>query len=270
MSRLDKLLLAAVGGLISLGLMLILNRFNILEAGLNYAYNIFLDKSLPIKIKYSQPNSVTASTFRSLNALALLGFITVQSLIAFVGAYVLGTIIRIRSDQPQKSDKDLQQPWETAIRQSVLGDTISVVTKQGQEIRGQLYRIGSPSKDYDLLLAAAERVVDNGDNVPLGVTYHHFGDISQVTFPQIKPQEESEDGNWILRQWNGVVIFKNRIGVRISILRHGFNSIEKDLGKAAIAASRLEEAYRRRVKNTVKTAHSIGVQLREASDKQND
>jgi hypothetical protein len=269
-SRFDKLLLAVVGGLISLGIMLIFNRFNILQAGLDYAYNILLDRSIQIKIGYSQQNSATTSSIKSLNALAGLGFILVQSIIAFVGAYLLGTVVRVRSNQPQKSDKDLQQPWETAISQSALGDTISVMTKNGKKIRGQLYRIGSPSKDYDLLLAAAEKVVDNGDNVPLGITYHHFGDISRVTFPQIKPQEESEDGNWILRQWNSAIDIKNTIRRRISVLRHGYSSIEDDLRQASIAASLLNDVYQQRIISTLELASSAGEKLRRVVENKED
>lgn len=269
-SRLDKLLLTVIGGLISLAIILILNRLGIFDASWNYVTNILFDVSRPVEIGYREENRVDIATVRSLSALAAMGFIGVQSVIGFFGGYLLGTAVRIRSEQPQKSDKDLQQPWETAVRGSKLGDDVTVVTTNEQEIRGRLYRIGSPSTDFDLLLAAAERISDKEDNEPLGVTYHNYRDISRVTFPKIKPREESEEGNWILRQWNKSRQFKRRITAWIAIRRYGFDSIERSLEEGSIAANCLMRVYQEQINQMRQSSHSTAEDNSKAIDEQRD
>ncbi len=191
MSRLDKLLTTVVAGSVTLVFMLVLNRFGVLVA--------IAELEAPA-LQYSTEHAVTPERVPRFSALALLWFITAQSVVGYVGGYLLGTFVHVKSSRPQRSDEDLQQPWETAVRQSAIGDTVTVITKNGEEITGTLYRIGSPSKDYDLLLSAAKKVEED-DTIPLGMTYHHYEDISQVRFPEIVPEEPSDEGNWLVRQW---------------------------------------------------------------------
>jgi hypothetical protein len=75
---------------------------------------------------------------------------------------------------------------------------VEVITKNGQEIHGRLDRIGSPSEDNDLLLFAAKRKMSEEDYKPLGETYHHYRDISQVRFPEMEPSQPDKRGNWLI------------------------------------------------------------------------
>lgn len=241
-SRIDKLLLAVVGGVVSLGIMMLLNRFGVLQAVVHVLYHLIGDPR-PIQVGYNSTNAVTSRDIRDFTILAILGFIFLQSGIGYLGGYIAGTIVHIRSDQPQKSDKDIQQPWETAVRQSALGDRVEVVTRNSDKIKGRLYRIGSPSKDFDLLLTASERVTPEGEeNEPLGVTYHHYRDISQVRFPLIKPKPPSEESNWIVRRAQSIRGFLISIYIQLLIIRYGYTHIQMTLTFAKDVAQRLKRS----------------------------
>ena len=200
MSRLDKILTAVIGGVGTFTIMNIIYRFGVLQFLVDYWYEFLLREPITAEIGYNSTNKITTSTINNVSALSIIGFITAQSILAYTISYLAGTVTHIRSAKPQKSDKDIQQPWETAFRQSALGDRVTVITSEGSEIKGTIYRIGSPSEDYDLLLSAAERVLQGSGTEPLGITYHHYDDISQVRFPDIKPDPSEENGNWILRR----------------------------------------------------------------------
>lgn len=240
-SRIDKLLLAVVGGLVSLAFLLVLNRFGVFQTAVHIIHTL-IGNPQPVNLGYDQGYAITPSEVENFNALAILGFIFVQSGIGYIGGYVAGTIIHVRSDQPQKSDKDLQQPWETAVRQSALGDRVVVVTRNSDKIRGRLYRIGSPSKDFDLLISAAERVTpDYEENEPLGVTYHHYRDISQVRFPKIKPKEPSPESNRIVRARTSFKSKTDQAYLRLQIIRYGYVKISTNLLFARECAELLKE-----------------------------
>jgi len=217
-SRLDKLLITIIGGILTLTLMLILHRFGVFYLALELMDIPLAAQPESTDFGYEPDRGLTADNFPKLTALSLLGVILVQSILGYSLAYLFGTIVHILSSQPQKSDKDLEQPWETAVRQSALGDRITVITKnEADKIRGKIYRIGSPSEDFDLLLSGAERIRAGGDPEPLGMTYHHYQDISQVRFPDIKPAPPSEEDNWILRQvdriWSGIMYVTRVISI---------------------------------------------------------
>lgn len=240
-SRLDKILTAVIGGIVTFAIMIILYRFGVLQFIVNVWYGFWSEELTTVNIGYNSANTITVSNVRNTSALGLVGFITAQSILAYSISYLLGTIAHIRSSKPQKSDKDIQQPWETAFRQSALGDRVTVITIDGNEIRGKIYRIGSPSEDYDLLLSAAERVVRGGDHEPLGMTYHHHKDISQVRFPDIKPDPPGEDGNWILRQTKRIRNGPNSLKYRYNRLRYRKNRLKEKLQNAAKAGTLLTE-----------------------------
>lgn len=266
-SRLDKLLLAVLGGLVTMAFALLLNRFGIFDAAINLGYRLLGAESDPASIGFSLDNSVTIRSFESFTGLALIGFIFTQSVFGYVFGYILGTIIHIYSSQPQTSDKDLQQPWETAIRLSRLGDRVTVVTRNGQEIRGRLYRIGSPSKDYDILLEAAEQISADGENIPLGVTYHHYRDVSQVRFPQIKPQQEKENANWILRNWIRLTGISRGISERYYILRYRYDKLESMIGIAGLLALRLNrKMYKHKIRSAIINGHILREQFKTNSE----
>ena len=224
-SRIDKIIIAVVAGSITLALVLILNRYNIfavignfwdtilevvvlltgsnkLIAVVDFWYVISMSEGFDEQIEYSAENAITLDDASEISALGFLGVMAFQSLLGYIGGYLYGTLIHVRSSRPSRSDEDLEQPWETAVRQSAIGQELTVITRNGDEIKGKLYRIGSPSEDYDLLLSASEKMVVGANPIPLGVTYHHYEDISQVRFPEIVPENPNAEGNWLMKTYS--------------------------------------------------------------------
>lgn len=243
-SRIDKLLLGILGGIVSGSVMLLLNRFGVLSYLIEYWYALWTNQQVTATIGFHSRYAISTDSVNSFNALAVLGFVTGQSIIAYIAGYLYGTFVHVRSEEPQRSDKDLEQPWETALRQSALGDRVTVITKNGSEVEGELYRIGSPSEDYDLLLSAAERIIEDESNIPLGVTYHHYRDVSQVQFPQIKPFPPSEEGNLLVRNWKRLIRWKAATKERLLIKYHRFENIDQLIQLSHEQASRLNVAIK--------------------------
>lgn len=76
-------------------------------------------------------------------------------------------------------------------------DQATVITTDGEEIRGMVYRIGSPSQDYDILLKDPEKVLRGRgtdtevDTRGLGAyTYHQSQDISRIQFPDLDTDDD--------------------------------------------------------------------------------
>lgn len=203
LSRLDKILSAVVGGSISMAIMLVLNRFGILHYIVIKWYNLIPGGTHYYNfagvLGYSQGYAVMTGTITGTTALSLIGFIFGQSGIAWFIGYLYGTIIYSKGDGGRLR-VDLEQPWETAVANGSYGEKVVVITKNGQEIHGRLDRIGSPSEDNDLLLFAATKKVSGKEDEPLGQTYHHYRDISQVRFPDLAPSEPDKRGNWLLEK----------------------------------------------------------------------
>ena len=207
-SRTDKLILGLIGGISSLGLMLLLNRFGVLSAATDFWYSIWTSQEYSSVIRFHAEHAVRIGSVGSLTGTALLGILCGQSVIAYIGGYLFGTHNHVVSDERPKSREDLEQPWERAVKDSVITGEITVITKQGEKVRGELYRIGSPSEDYDVLLSGAEKIVPAGKNEPLGVTYHHHRDISRVEFdvPGLDPDKEfnTDYDAWLARAYRDV------------------------------------------------------------------
>ena len=220
-SRIDKILTTVVAGGATLALVLIFNRFNIFIVVVDFWYAILEWRWINEEIGYSAENSVTLDDLSDITALGFLGVVTFQSLLGYIGGYLYGTFVHVRSFHRSRSHEDLEQPWQTAVRQSATGQELTVITKNGDEIRGKLYRIGSHSEDYDLLLSAAEKVVVGGDPIPLGVTYHHYEDISQVRFPEIIPENPDTEGNRLMKTYS-------KLRSKLTNIRH---SIRKNWGR---------------------------------------
>ncbi|MBO4248396.1 hypothetical protein IL252_11280 [Halomicrobium sp. IBSBa] len=201
MSRLDKILSAVVGGSVSLALMLILNRFGVLYYIVLIWYNLVpggLHYDLTGVLGFSRDYAVMTGSFSETTALSLIGFIFGQSVFAWLAGYLYGTFIYNKEDGKGRLRYELEQPWETAVANGSYGEPIEVITKNGQEIHGRLDRIGSPSEDNDLLLFAATKKLPEKDDEPLGETYHHYRDISQVRFPEMEPSQPDKRGNWLI------------------------------------------------------------------------
>jgi hypothetical protein len=204
-SRLDKLLLAVVGGGISLLIMLLLNRFGIFAFVFEWFRPLWTDQASVDALGalgYRAERSITASDVSDYTALALLGFVVVQSVLGYFLGYFLGTAVHVKLNDSQRSEEDLQQPWETVVKQAAFGDEVIVVTRNEKEIRGRIYRIGSPSEQYDLLLADAELLRRGADPEPLGMTYHHYRDIAQVQFREMQARRTGKEANRLLKRWD--------------------------------------------------------------------
>lgn len=190
-SRFDKLLLSAVGGTLTLAVSLAGYRTGLVEwtwqrlsAPPGNAASIGSD---PLPVSIASSTSVSA-TVASVVGLSSLGYVL---------GYTCGTAVHVWNGR-ERSEQDLEQPWETVVKQSVPMDEVVVVTREGERIRGRLYRIGSPSEDYDLLLFGAER--NTGDEtIPIGMSYHHYRDVARVQFPGMQQGPVDEEANTLVK-----------------------------------------------------------------------
>jgi hypothetical protein len=195
-SRFDKLLLSAVGGTLTLAVSLIGYRSGFVES-------VWQRLSAPLGTAASigsdpLPVSVASST----SVFAVVAGVVGLSSLGYLLGYCCGTVVHVR-DGLERSEEDLEQPWETAVKQSVPMNKVVVVTREGERIWGQLYRIGSPSEDYDLLLSGAEREAGD-ERIPIGMSYHHYRDVARVQFPEMQPEPIGEEANALVRFCMGV------------------------------------------------------------------
>ncbi|WP_336001462.1 hypothetical protein [Halorientalis halophila] len=246
-SRIDKLIIGITGGLITLALMLIAHRFGILAFLGDFVEGIVADKSSIASIGYSEDYEVSLSTTPEISALAIILFILIQSLIGYVGAYMLGTVIYLKQDKTRKIEKNLSQPWDTAVEKARLDEEVTVITKNETKIKGKLYRIGSPSKNFDVLLKAAEKHYDDEskDPDPLGVTYHHYEDISQVRLEDIEPGPVPEPGNWFFRNYLRIKKYLNYLFCWLKIRYWLFIYNYKMSSLLTLASTQASRLYKR-------------------------
>ena len=221
-TRIDKIFITIFFGAILLFLVLLANRIGLLV----YIYNhVWVAYWKPVcvysPIGFGVGDEISTDSLSNYSSLALLSVVIGESVMGYLAGYLVGTIFRVRSKAPQSSEKDLQQPWATAIRQSEPYDKLEIVTTTGDKIVGKLYRIGSPSEDGDVLLFGANKIVDENNKEPLGMSYHSFDDISQIQFPELEPESPSPEDNYILRAWimvkNPIILYNKSIKIRDKI-----------------------------------------------------
>lgn len=196
LSRFDKLLLSAVGGTLTLGVSLVGYRAGFVE----WAWRRLSTPFGTAASTGSDPLSVSVASSTSVSAIVA-GVVGLSSLGYLLG-YCCGTVVHVWNGR-KRSQQDLEQPWETVVKQSVPMSKVVVVTREGERIRGQLYRIGSPSEDYDLLLSGAEREAGD-ERIPIGMSYHHYRDVARVQFPEMQPGPIGEEANALVRFCMGV------------------------------------------------------------------
>jgi hypothetical protein len=138
-------------------------------------------------LNYSPLPPIGVQTVSDLSVLESAFFISLQSVTGLgLGAWY-GRYRRKLEDNPQ-SREELAQPWERAYETAAIGMNVRVITVQNREVSGQIQQMGSPEKDFDILLADPEELVraERGDIVntrSLGqFSYHHYRDISRVEF----------------------------------------------------------------------------------------
>ncbi|MFA9417991.1 hypothetical protein [Natrinema sp. HArc-T2] len=136
---------------------------------------------------------VTLTTIESLPIVAIIGMIGVQSIIASVGGGLAGWYLNHIEDGPSRESKYIEQPWEFVSKNTFREEeSATVITVEGEEIKGTVHRLGTPSEDYDILLASPTKILrDRNDNVikrrDLGdYSYHHYQDISQVQMNRLE------------------------------------------------------------------------------------
>lgn len=206
LSRLDKLVLGVILGGLTLGASLFLLNINCWTSQISA-----LASGLPEYTQWGDSevwcqsgDVVTISTLQSTPLFVLLSLVMVESVSAAVVFGLLGYIFNRLSDGPPRKPKFIEQPWEYVSGETIREEeSATVITHNGEEIEGVIYRIGSPSEDYDLLLSEPKQIYRNNEGDvtnkrPLGsYSYHHYRDISQVQFRHLGsyPEEEPpEDG----------------------------------------------------------------------------
>ena len=211
-TRFDKLLLSVVGGTLTLGVSLAGYRLGVVDRLWRATGSLGRIDSLGTK---PLSTTVVSETSASAVVVAVLGL----SCLGYALGYGCGTLVHGRNTR-KKSQEDLEQPWETAVKQSALGDEVIVVTRDGERIHGQLYRIGSPSEDYDLLLSRAEREGEDG-RIPLGMTYHHYRDILRIQFPQMQERGVGNEANVVFRLGGWAAGLPSRAKSRATRIKQG-------------------------------------------------
>lgn len=140
---------------------------------------------------------VTAQRLSDIPLLIVILFLGFHTAVVTSISYIFGWFANKWSDGPPREPKYVEQPWEYASKKTVREhDQATVITTQGEEIRGTIYRIGSPSEDYDILLKDPEKVLRSTrsdsevDTRDLDAyTYHHYRDISRIRFPNLDTYE---------------------------------------------------------------------------------
>lgn len=210
-SRLEKLFRTIGFGFGTLGVLLVVRRFELLSFAAQKVEQPFSGEPVTAEIGYNASRAVEFSSSPEFTGLSVVGFILVQSIVGYCGWYLFGTAVYIISDSTGRRDADTEQPWEVAVEQANLGDSVTVVNQQGEVVTGNIYRIGSPSEDYDLLLWGSKRIYpnDSRDPEPLNASYHHYRDIAEIHFPKMRPDESVlepaddtiQEANSLLRVW---------------------------------------------------------------------
>lgn len=148
--RFDKLVYSALGGVVTLAVLLMLVEncwiFGALHSGLGLvASGPWCRKPMGVSDVSSMP------------LVYLVGGISAQSLLAVILGHVHG-YFTLRRRQNIESADYAKQPWDVAEDWVEDGDKISVVTTDGAEIRGRLGEMGLRTKRRDVLLSAPRHV----------------------------------------------------------------------------------------------------------------
>ncbi|MGQ4555946.1 hypothetical protein [Halobellus sp. GM3] len=187
MNRLDKLATILLGGFISLVSVVSLYRFGIpLTSYLSdSALGIFQS---PIHSPtYSPKDPISIGSASDLTVINSAIIILVQSVVGTVIGAFYGNYHQEVDPDPE-SREELFQPWERAYEISEIGDSVHIITVQNREITGKIQQMGSPSENFDILIAEPHEIIrdDVGEvvrSMELGqFSYHHYRDISRIEF----------------------------------------------------------------------------------------
>lgn len=199
--RTDKFIVILIGGFASLCITVILHRLNVvgwselIYTSLTTSSAVLNWTSVPL----NGPVMVSSGSDRSV--LNIAGILIAESGIAGILGFVYGRLKLPPKDREAaaESRRELRQPWEEAFKYATLDTEATVITTNGEEINGTIEQLGSPSEDYDILLADPHKIIRAPSDQEvtrrkIGLhSYHHYRDISRVEFesgfdyPQHKP-----------------------------------------------------------------------------------
>ena len=188
--RTDKFIVILIGGFTSLCITVILYRINI-DWWIEFIRTSITTLSIASDLTqtpFNDPVMVNANEDRSI--LNIAGILIVESGIGGILGFIYGRLKLPPEDRikASRSRRELRQPWEEVFNYATLDSEATVITENGEEINGKIEQIGSPSEDYDILLADPHKIIrEPGDEVvserKIGLhSYHHYRDISRVEF----------------------------------------------------------------------------------------
>lgn len=180
--RLDKFLMLALGGFISMVVVVVLYRM-----GIDYWLLRTITTDTIRGFTGNWRGEITLEMVANISILEASAVLILQSTIAGAIGYYSGKAQRKYGTGIEQTRIELTQPWEAVFEESNKGDKVRIITAQGREIEGLIEQMGSPSENYDLLLSDPEELIRRPPNIVKkreieGSTYHHFRDISRIEF----------------------------------------------------------------------------------------
>jgi len=210
--RTDKLIVIIIGGFASLCLTVLLHRVNIV-GWIELSYTSITMHSVtfdPSSVPFN--DAVKIDTYDDLSILSTAGVLIVESGIAGIIGFVYGRLKLPPEDREEAtvSRRELRQPWQEAFEYATLDTEATVITTNGDEIHGTIEQLGSPSKDYDILLSDPYKIHRNPSGKEynrdkIGVhSYHNYRDISRVEFKS-GFDYPTENDSLVKRLWNRLI-----------------------------------------------------------------
>jgi len=238
LSRTDKLIVIIIGGFASLCLVVFLHRANV-PGWIYWAYDGVVQGQLnPHAVYFNAP--VKFDSYNDISILDTAAILLAESAFAGIIGFGVGRMKMHPEDRENshQSRRELRQPWEEAFEYAALDTEVTVITTNGDEINGTIEQLGSPSKDYDILLADPHIILRESDGMEykrhkIGKhSYHHYRDISRIEFKSgfDYPQEEKSLSER----------FKQRLSAEWVWIKRRFTSEEEEDGEEVTSLS-LEE-----------------------------
>jgi hypothetical protein len=168
-TRVNRLVLMAIGGFASLVVVALWRQLGL--------------PAFPMPEWLVVDGILKVRTISQLSVLESVNLIASQSLIALFVGYLWGTLKYVIYDQRQRNHADLERPWEQVVDRAAKGDPVEIVTTDGQRIVGRVEALGSPTRDYDVLVADARPVGGQRDHQHDEVdefVYFYRDDISRL------------------------------------------------------------------------------------------
>jgi len=174
-ARVNRLVLMAIGGFVSLAVVALWRQ---LIPTVRVAPLAFLTPEWLVV-----DGVLSVQTISRLSVLESVNLIVSQAVVALIVGYSWGTLKYVTYDQRQPNHADLERPWEQVVDRAAKGDPIEIVTTDGQRIVGRVEALGSPTRDYDVLVADARPVGGHANHQHDEVdefVYFYRDDISRL------------------------------------------------------------------------------------------